>query len=217
MSAAGQIGKVRAARFKLVALLASLGGLQASSALLAGLPANFETPVVLLQHGWRPGDDARYLSRLLQRHTGLPVRAALTGATTTEPGVTVVPHGKTAIFDRNHQLTLTDADRRGGGDAMFTSAAEIFGAELIAVVLTGMLCDGAEGIKAVKRYGGRVLAEDPATARAAGMPSAAIATGCVDFVLPLRRLSSALIALTMAPGAADMFTVPVPHWAQLDT
>ena len=47
------------------------------------------------------------------------------------------------------------------------------------------------------------------------MPSSAIATGCVDFVLPPHKLASALIALAMAPGAADLLTVPLPHWASI--
>ena len=53
------------------------------------------------------------------------------------------------------------------------------------------------------------LGLDPDTARAASMPASAIATGCVDFVLPLDRIAPALTALTMAPGAADLFTVDV--------
>ena len=47
------------------------------------------------------------------------------------------------------------------------------------------------------------------------MPASAIATGCVDFVLPPHRLAAALIALTMAPGAAALLSVPAPHWAAL--
>lgn len=206
----------RIAHFKLVVVLASLGGLSASEALLGGLPKSFDTPIVVLLHGHRRADDGEQLTRLLQRHTELPVRAAVTGASTSEPGVTVVPPGKTATFNYHRQLSLTDADYLGGGDVMFASAAEAFGAGVIAVVLTGMLRDGARGIKAVKGRGGRVLAQDPVTARATGMPSAAIATGCVDFVLPLAGLSSALIALTMAPGAAELFTVSMPHPAPFD-
>jgi two-component system chemotaxis response regulator CheB len=49
----------------------------------------------------------------------------------------------------------------------------------------------------------------------AGMPSNAIATGCVDFVLPLERIAAALVALTMAPGGAELLAVPTPSWAQL--
>jgi two-component system chemotaxis response regulator CheB len=78
-----------------------------------------------------------------------------------------------------------------------------------------MLHDGARGVRLVKRHGGRVLAQDPATARAGSMPSSAIATGCVDFVLPPHRLAAALVALTMAPGGAACWPSPSrtgPGW-----
>ena len=61
---------------------------------------------------------------------------------------------------------------------------------LVAIILTGMQTDGAQGVRDVKRRGGRVLVQDPATARASGMPSAALATGCVDFVLPAARIGA---------------------------
>jgi two-component system chemotaxis response regulator CheB len=79
-----------------------------------------------------------------------------------------------------------------------------------------MLHDGAVGARALKRRGGRLLVQDPATARAASMPASTLATGCVDFVLPLPRIAPALIALTMAPGGAELFAVPTPSWAVLD-
>jgi two-component system chemotaxis response regulator CheB len=47
------------------------------------------------------------------------------------------------------------------------------------------------------------------------MPSNAVATGCADFVLPLERLSTALVTLAVAPGAADLQTFPLPPWARL--
>jgi two-component system chemotaxis response regulator CheB len=47
------------------------------------------------------------------------------------------------------------------------------------------------------------------------MPSAAIATGCADFVMPPERIPYALITLAMAPGGAELFSVPLPHWAKI--
>ena len=67
------------------------------------------------------------------------------------------------------------------------------------VVLTGMGRDGREGVIAVHRAGGRVVAEDPATARHPSMPSAAIATGCVHHVLPLREIPALLVHLVSPP------------------
>ncbi len=66
-----------------------------------------------------------------------------------------------------------------------------------------------------RRAGGRVLVQDPASAEWADMPRAAIATGCVDFILPLDQIARALIALIMVRGAADYFQVAIPHWALL--
>jgi chemotaxis response regulator CheB len=115
------------------------------------------------------------------------------------PGVTVVPPGRAASVDSSRTVTLIDIDPQHGGDVLLTSLAPVFRSAAIAVVLTGMLDDGARGVRAVKRHGGRVLVQEPADARAAGMPSAALATGCVDFALPLDRIASGLITLVMAP------------------
>lgn len=77
-----------------------------------------------------------------------------------------------------------------------------------------VLDDGAAGVRMVKRRGGRVLIQDPATARGGGMPAHAIGTGCVDFVLPLELIAPAP-GRTMAPGGAELLSVPVAPWAQL--
>lgn len=212
MSATGQ--STRPLRFELVVIVASLGGLEAISAVLAGLPESFPVPLLVVQHGRRTQNPDR-LSWLLGRRTTLPVRTAQQGLWVGAPGVTVIPGGSTATLDEAHRLHLTDAEGLGGGDALLSSAAAAAGSAVIGIVLTGMLRDGTEGVRAIKRHGGRVLAQDPATACARGMPSSAIATGCVDFVLPLHRIAPALVALIMAPGGADLFSVPTPPWARL--
>jgi two-component system chemotaxis response regulator CheB len=110
---------------------------------------------------------------------------------------------------------LTSSDGVHGGDGLLAGISGLAGAAAIAVVLTGLQRDGAVGVQEIKRRGGRVLVQDPATARGAGMPSAAIASGCVDFVLPLDRIGPALVALVMAPGGAAFFAVPTSPWARL--
>lgn len=202
------------ARFEVIVLVASLGGLQSVSTVLAGLPPTFVVPVLVVQHGvHRTGPDV--LAQLLQRATQLPLRSGRTGVAIEAGGVTVVPPGCATTLDPGYRLNLTAPDDIAPGDALLASAAHLAGPRAIGVVLTGMLRDGAEGARAVKRVGGRVLVEDPATARASGMPSSAIATGCVDFVLPAHRIPAALVALTMAPGAAELLTVRTPAWATL--
>lgn len=195
-------------------MIASLGGLQSATAVLADLPGDFPVPMVLLQHAVRR-DTPEVLADLVQRATELPVRTACDGDVLGGPGVAVLPRGDTATIDGRYRLQLAPATRAGGGDALLSSAARAAGTRAIGVVLTGMLADGAQGVRAIKRHGGRVLVEDPLTARASSMPAHAIATGCVDFTLPNHRLAAALLALSVAPGGADMFSVPTPAWATL--
>lgn len=200
--------------FGVVVMIGSLGGLESTSTVLAGLPENFAVPIVVLQHS-RVRDQPEVLHRLLQRRSRLPVRMGETGIRLDRPGVTVIPRGQSANVQRDYQLSMLPADALGGGDELMASLARSAGSAVIGVVLTGMLRDGAEGVRAIKRHGGRVLVEDPSTARASGMPSAAIATGCIDFVLEADRIPAALVALTMAPGAADLLAVATPAWATM--
>jgi two-component system chemotaxis response regulator CheB len=64
-------------------------------------------------------------------------------------------------------------------------------------VLTGTGADGATGVQAIKKMGGTVVVQDEATSEFFGMPSAAIQTGQVDFVLPLSEIARALTTLVM--------------------
>ena len=69
-------------------------------------------------------------------------------------------------------------------------------------MLTGTGSDGSMGVQAVKKVGGTVIAQDEKTSEFFGMPGAAIATGCVDFILPMNEIPSALVTLVMK-GTAE--------------
>ena len=75
--------------------------------------------------------------------------------------------------------------------------AASFQERAIAVVLTGTGSDGNMGVKAIKQMGGTVIAQDEKTSEFFGMPGAAVATGSVDFILPLDEIPPALISLVM--------------------
>ncbi|BBZ12337.1 hypothetical protein MBRA_25320 [Mycobacterium branderi] len=189
--------------------------MRAITTVLAGLAPTYPVPIAVVQHRRRTaGHDL--LVPILARRTGLPVRVAVAGDAADQPGITVVPAETTATIDEAGRWVLADGrDDTKPGDALLTSSARA--TPTVAVILTGSLADGADGCRAVKRTGGRVLVQDPATARAPSMPANAIATGCADFVLPTDRLATALLALTTAPGAADLLTVPPPPWARLSS
>ena len=197
--------------FRVVVLAASSGGVRALGAVVGGLPVDFPVPVLVLQH--RVPGTPDMLGDILRARGRLPVRTAAPGPL--QPGVTVLPARTTADLDPDGELALRPAATLGGADHLFTSAAAAFGAGVLAVVLTGRLADGAEGVRAVRRAGGRVLVQHPDDADAPGMPTAAMATGCVEHALPLPLVAPALVALAMAPGGADLLAVPVPPWARL--
>lgn len=200
--------------FGCVVMVASLGGMDAFTSVIAGLPADFSVPIVVVQH--RPGlaGPGDPLASVLGRRTGLQVRVAQHGTEAHQEGITVVPGATSATVDSTGRWCLSPIRKEvNAGDEVLASFAGV--APTIAVIMTGYQSDGSQGCRAVKMGGGRVLVQDPGTARAPAMPSNAIATGCADFVLPLDRLATAVLALTSGPGAADFLTVPLPPWARL--
>ena len=197
--------------FDVVVLAASTGGIRALRTVVAGLPAAFPTPVLVVQH--RSPGPHDLLTGILRGSAALPVRPATAGPL--DPGVHVCPPRTSADLALGRTLPLDPCDSGHCADRTMEGAARAFGRRVLAVVLTGRLSDGAAGVRAVRRAGGRVLAQDPADAEAPGMPSAALATGCVEHVVPLRLVAPAVVAYTMAPGAADLLNVPVPPWARL--
>jgi two-component system chemotaxis response regulator CheB len=105
--------------------------------------------------------------------------------------VYVAPADYHVIVEREHfELTVDEpvAFSRPSVDVVFETAADAFGAGVVAVVLTGANADGAAGLMAVRRVGGITVAQDPATAERREMPEAAVATGCVMHVLELDRI-----------------------------
>jgi two-component system chemotaxis response regulator CheB len=203
--------------FDVVVVAASTGGLAAYSELIRALPADFPVALVAVQHRSPAFGDV--LPRLLRSRTNLRVMTVTDGARLQPGALYVAPPERQVLFGHDRTLRLV-APRMGAfplrrctADDLFVSAAETYGDRTLAVVLTGEHDDGALGVRAIKRRGGRVLVQDQGSAQAFRMPSAAIATGCVDFVLPPNGIARALIAFTMVPGAAGFFAVPVAPWA----
>ena len=84
-------------------------------------------------------------------------------------------------------------------DVLFQSAADAFGPDAIAVVLTGANRDGAEGAAQIKAAGGRVIVQDPRTAEAPQMPEAVLAMLDPDYILAPERMGPLLVELTARP------------------
>jgi two-component system, chemotaxis family, protein-glutamate methylesterase/glutaminase len=185
--------------FDVVVIAASLGGVAALIQVLSALPADFPAAIIVVQH-LSPTYPSQ-LADLFSRHTSLCVKWAEEGDRL-QPGVVfVAPPNQHLLLGEGDVLTLCQSPRvqwvRPSADVLFDSVATSYRERAIAVVLTGGGRDGARGVQMMKQMGGRVLVQDMATSRASGMPSAAISTGCIDFVLPLRTIAPALIALVM--------------------
>lgn len=196
--------------FDVVAIASSLGGLEALTAVLGPLPKDFAAPILVAQHLSARFDS--HLVELLQRRCALDITWARSGQLLRRGAVYIAPPDQHLVVGPAHTARLTQGPHaqfvRPSADVLFASVAAVYRQRAIAVVLTGLRNDGASGVRAVKLAGGRALAQDEATCAAFGMPQAAIATGCVDFVLPLQTIAPALMALTMAPGAAALLNRP---------
>src|SRR5438270_1869100 len=187
--------------FEIVAVASPAGGLAALTSLRSALPASFPAPVLLVQH-LAPRHKS-LLADMLSRCTELPVKMAEGGDRLTGGSVFVAPPNYHLVVDPGGTLSLTQSELihflRPSADILFESVANSFPGRAIAVVLSGTGSDGAKGVKAIKNTGGTVIAQDEDTSEFFGMPSAAIATGSVDIVLPLALIAPALVGLVQPP------------------
>jgi two-component system, chemotaxis family, protein-glutamate methylesterase/glutaminase len=183
----------------LITIAASAGGIEALRTVLAAIPRNVPAAIVVVQHRPAAADKPSYLNDILARVTDLPV-------VTADQDQPILP-GKIYVARPDLHLTVTP-DKRfsyvdgtrirfvySAANPLFVSAANVFTDHVIAVVLTGSGHDGTDGVQTVKTHGGRVIAQDPVSARHAGMPKSAVATGVVDYVLPLEAIAPALTAI----------------------
>jgi len=183
--------------FEVIAIATSAGGLKALSQVLSALPPDFSPAIVVVQHL-----DPRHrslMADILGRRSTLPVKQAEENDKLQPGKVYIAPPNKHLLVNPDGSLSLTQSELvhfvRPSADLLFESVAGSFKNRAIAVVLTGTGSDGSMGVRAIKKMGGTVLAQDESSSEFYGMPNAAIQTGCVDFVLSLSEIPSALITL----------------------
>lgn len=185
------------AKIEIVAIAASAGGVAAIRKVLSGLPADFPAPILCLQHFSR--NETSVLAQVLQLRTRLTVRWANQGEQLKAGVVYICPPGHYFIAHINGTISLKpQATIQGwlhGVNRFFESVATSYAEHAAVIVLTGTGNGGAEGVRAVHQYHGTVLAQNQASAIADGMPNAAIATGCVDRILPREEIAAFLLSL----------------------
>jgi two-component system, chemotaxis family, protein-glutamate methylesterase/glutaminase len=192
------------AAFDLVAIAASAGGLRALTKVLSGLAPEFPASIAVVQHL-----DPRHrslMADILNRHCRLPIKQAEEGDRVQPGAIFIAPPDRHLLVNADGSLSLSRTELvhfvRPSADLLFESAAASFRDRAIAVVLTGTGSDGATGVRAIKKMGGTVIAQDEGTSEFFGMPNAAIQTGGVDFVLPLGDIGPALTKLIVRGDVA---------------
>ena len=164
------------ARASLVVIGASAGGVEALLALLAGV-TRAAPPVLAVVH--LPRDRPSLMAEIFSRACRVPVSEAVDKLPLAPGTIVFAPPDYHLLVERGGALALSVDEPvqycRPSVDVLFESAADTHGPGVLAIVLTGNNEDGAGGAAAVHRAGGRVLVQDPASARGEAMPRAALA------------------------------------------
>jgi two-component system chemotaxis response regulator CheB len=188
---------------EVVAIVASTGGPGAIHRILTTLPADYPVPILVVQHisrGFGPG-----FAGWLDKASPLRVKMAEEGEALRPATVYVAVDDRHLGVTASHKIHLSTDPAVGGfrpsATVLFESVAAAFRGHAVAVILTGMGRDGVDGLRAIRRAGGRTIAESEATAVIYGMPAAAVHAGLADFILPLDEVCAAMAGLLVGRAA----------------
>ncbi|HEY3779421.1 MAG TPA: chemotaxis protein CheB [Rhizomicrobium sp.] len=183
-------------RRDIIAIGGSSGAVEAVKRLCRELPGDLAATIFIVIHVGAEGNNL--LADIFDSQSAISVSTAVDGEEL-KPG-----HAYVAAADR-HLLVIDNVLRLGRGprenmarpaiDPLFRSVGVSFGPRTIAVVLTGMLNDGASGLADVKRCGGITIVQNPADAAAPDMPWGALQGSDVDYRAPLSKMAALLIKL----------------------
>ncbi len=176
--------------YPMVVIGSSTGGPPALQNIFSAITDEIPVAFAVAQH-MPPGFTHAFADRL-NRFSALTIKEAENGDIVRPGQVLIAPGGRNLeLFGKGPNVIAKVSEPRGhqrylpSVDALFASAAALYGERLLGVVLTGMGNDGAMGVSTINSYGGRVIAEAEESCVVFGMPKEAIATGVVDQIVPL--------------------------------
>lgn len=187
----------------------STGGPVALSEVLPALPRDFPAPILIVQH--MPPQYTQSLANRLNERSEIEVVEGAEGMAVVAGFAYIAPGGRHMKVERRGGRIVigitTDPPEnscRPAVDFLFRSAAEIYGAKLMAVIMTGMGRDGTEGSRAIKQRGGHVITQDAEGCAVFGMPKAVADERLSDETLPLGRIAEGLTQrVSGRPAAQD--------------
>lgn len=184
-------------KYTIIVIGTSAGGVSALKLLLGGLSNPNRLPILILQHMSPKGDN--YLPEIIQKVTGSRVYEA-GDKMPIESGIIYTPAPNYhMLMEKDYTLSLTVEERvcyaRPSIDVLFESVADTCKEKTIGIILTGANTDGANGLLAVASHGGYTMVEEPSTAYATAMPSAAIKLVGPDFIGNVEAIKQQLESL----------------------
>ncbi|MGA8272309.1 MAG: chemotaxis response regulator protein-glutamate methylesterase [Candidatus Sulfotelmatobacter sp.] len=201
-------------RIEIVAIGSSTGGPNALAEVLPVIPKDFPVPIVMVQH--MPPIFTRLLADRLAAHSAIPIEEGSAdivlspGHAWIAPGnfhMTVKRAGIGSRLDLNQNPPENSC--RPAVDVLFRSVAEVFGASVLAVVMTGMGSDGTIGAQRIRERGGEVIIQDEASSVVWGMPGFVHASGQADAAYPLNQLGGEITRRVLQ--SREPRTVPIQN------
>jgi two-component system chemotaxis response regulator CheB len=181
----------------LVVIGASAGAIEALCRLLPELPADFTIPVVVVVHV--PPRAPSLLVEIFRARCAVQVREPF-DKEPLAPGIFFAPPDYHLLIEKGRTFALSIDGAvnwsRPSIDVLFESAADAYGAGVVAVVLTGASADGADGARAIREAGGYVMVQAPETADAEVMPREAIRLADPQFVGTLQEIAASMSGLS---------------------
>jgi two-component system chemotaxis response regulator CheB len=172
----------------------SAGGVEAMLNLLSAVPADLQVPLICMLHV--PANRDSRLAELFDERLPVPVVEAADKAAIVDGTVYFAGSGYHLSVEQDRSFSLSCETpvhfARPAIDVLLTSAADAYGNELAAILLTGANIDGAAGMARVHARGGLTVVQDPQDAAVATMPQAAIDVSPPDLVLPLAGIRELL-------------------------
>ncbi len=202
-SSVSSLGLSKKSSFKVLCIGASTGGPSAVSKILPSLGKNFSLPVLYAQH-IDIGADKNMAEWFASVCHNIKVKLAEDGEEALPGTVYMAPADKHLVIDYispkgNPVLKLSNEEPerflRPAVNKLFRSAAKVYDKRCLAVLLTGMGSDGAEGCKEICDRGGWTIVEDRSTCAVFGMPAAAIEAGGAQEILPRGEIAKRILEL----------------------